>query len=413
MTNSARRKFLAAAAKSSVVLATGSSNVFESTAPQHDHTAHEHPKPERPLVPRLPALICRMTGTVGIDIAYQMLKEGRDTLIAALHLTRVQEDDPNDSTTGLGGLPTADGEVELDACCLHGPTRRGAAVAAISGIRNASLLAQTVMEQTAYPLLVGQQAQHFALAHGFVKEDLTTDRTRKIWAFWKQIQAGSRPLGNITYDPNWPGHAERSHFLSASQKDLDLLVQQFDPEARQAGLDPQHSWRAAYDALFPAATPLYVSAVNTKNEISCAATTSGLPWRSPGAASDIAMIGCGCYLDPQVGSAGASGTAEANIKIAGAHAIVEAMSRGLSPEEAGLTALRRIVNWYRNDMSALRFIDLIYYVLRIDGAYAGVSLWEGDRTGHVQHFTIHDGLRRSEDCVFLFRGNPVNGPSLK
>ncbi len=392
-----------------MALAVSAGEVAQPATPQHDHSAHEHAKPERPAIPKLPALICRMAGTTNIDTAYGMLREGRDTLDAALHLTRAEEDDPNDSSAGLGGLPNEQGEVELDACCLHGPTRRGAAVGAIGSIRNASLLARTLMEQTGHSLLVGPQATQFALDHGFTQEDLTTDRTRSIWSFWKQIQARPHPLGNVIYDPNWPVPARRAHFLSASQKDLDLLVQQFDPAARLAGLDPQHSWRAAYDALFPAATPLYISTVNVRNEISCAATSSGQPWRTPGAISDTAIIGCGCYLDSQIGSAGASGNAEANIKIAGAHTIVEGMSYGLSPEEAGLTALRRIVNWYRNDTAALRFIDLIYYVLRKDGAYAGVSLWQGDRTGHVQRYTIHDGLRRSEDCVFLLRGSPANG----
>lgn len=392
-----------------MIVAVGSGRAGEAAPPQHDHAAHEHPKAERPSVPRLPALICRMARTTGIDYAYEMLKDGRDTLDAALHLTRAQEDDPNDASTGLGGLPNERCEVELDACCLHGPTRRGAAVGAVSGIRNASLLAQDVMRQTGYSLLAGSHAQQFALAHGFIQEDLTIDRTRKIWALWKQIQANPHALGPVIYDPNWPAPAQHAHFLSASQKDLDLLVQQFDPAAREAGLDPQHSWRAAYDALFPAAAPFYVSTINAKNEISCAATSSGLPWRSPGVASDVALIGSGCYLDPRIGSAGASGNAEANIKISGAHTIVEAMGRGLSPEEAGLTALRKIVEWYRSDMLSLRFVDLAYYILRRDGVYAGVSLWQGDRTGHVQHFTIHDGVRRSEDCAFLLRGSPANG----
>jgi N4-(beta-N-acetylglucosaminyl)-L-asparaginase len=123
------------------------------------------------------------------------------------------------------------------------------------------------------------------------------------------------------------------------------------------------------------------------------------------------MIGSGCYLDPGIGSAGSSGNAEANIRIAGAHTIVENMRMGMSPEDAGMDALRRIANWYKNDMTALRFIEMVYYILRVDGAYGSVSLWHGDKTGHVRQFKIKDGdgMRRSEDCKFLFEGSPPNG----
>jgi N4-(beta-N-acetylglucosaminyl)-L-asparaginase len=375
-----RRDFLSAAT-ASATLQTG-----EMT---HEHAAHEHPKPVRPTIPRLPALLSRMAGTVGIDAAYTMLKQGRDTLDAALHVTKTQEDDPGDVTAGLGGLPNEEGEVQLEACCFHGPTRRLAAVAAVSGIRNASLLARAVMEHTACPLLVGSGAQRFGIAHGFVKEDLSTERARQTWAVWKELRSSPNPY-------------------PASQKELDLLVRKFEPVAARAGVRPRWTWRVTYDALFPAARPLYVSTVKANGEMSSAATTSGLPWRLAGAASDISTLGAGCYLDAEIGSAGASGTAEANIKIAGAHLIVENMRRGMSPEMAGMDALRRIVQWHRNDMTALRLVEIVYYILRKDGAYGCVSLWHGDRTGHVQRFTIHDGVRRSEDCLFLLEGSPSN-----
>ena len=81
----------------------------------------------------------------------------------------------------------------------------------------------------------------------------------------------------------------------------------------------------------------------------------------------------------------------------------------MSPADAGMDVLRSIADYYRGDMEALRFIEIVYYVLRNDGAYAGVSLWHGDRTGHVRSFTIHDGVRRSEEFAFLFDGSPVMG----
>jgi N4-(beta-N-acetylglucosaminyl)-L-asparaginase len=417
--NFTRRGFLAAAALSSASVAVGSrteaqtsSQTIAPSKSQIDSMGPmdmSHPKPERPMIPRLPALICRMTNTLGTDAAYQLLKQGRDTLEAALHVTSRQENDPDDFFAGLGGLPNQDCEVELDACVFHGPTRRAAAVASVTGIRNASLLAHAVMQHTGYSLLCGVDAQRFGLAQGFTKQDLITERTRREWLVWKQIQSTPSLSASAIYDPNWPEIARKAHFLAANQKDLDTLVRATEPLAVKAGIAPQFTWRTAYDTLFPAAEPLYIGTINEKREISSAATTSGVPWRMAGVASDVGVIGAGSYLDPEVGSAGSSGNAEANIRLAGARMIVENMRRGMSPEDAGMDVLQRIVHWYKNDMVALRFVDMVYYILRNDGAYGSVSLWHGDRTGHVRQFTIHDGIRRSEDCLFLFDASAANG----
>ena len=95
------------------------------------------------------------------------------------------------------------------------------------------------------------------------------------------------------------------------------------------------------------------------------------------ACGDSPIIGAGCYTDQDVGSAGATGSGEENIKVAGAHTIVENMRHGMSPHDAGMDVLKRIVRNYNGDMAKLRFMDMTYYILRKDGAYAGVSLWEG------------------------------------
>jgi N4-(beta-N-acetylglucosaminyl)-L-asparaginase len=415
--NLTRRNFLATAALSSASVALGSradaQGGNQPAAPMDMNGMPPmkmgHPKPKRPDVPRLPALICRMTATIGVDAAYQMLLDGKDTLDAALHVTTTQENNPDDFTTGLGGLPNQDGEVQLDACVFHGPTRRAAAVASVSGIKNASLLARAIMQNTGYSLLAGTDAQRFALANGFTKEDLLTERSRKQLAVWKQLQSTPPQLASAIYDPSWPESSRKAHFLPANQKDLDLLVRNTEPLAVTAGIIPQYTWRTAYDTLFPAADPLYVGTINSGKELSSAATTSGLPWRMAGATSDIAALGAGSYLDPEVGSAGSSGNGDANIRITGARMIVENMRRGMSPEDAGLDVLARIAHWYKNDMASLRFVELVYYILRNDGAYGSVSLWRGDRTGHLRQFTIHDGVRRAEPCLWLFKDNALIG----
>ncbi len=206
--NFTRRNFLATAALSSASIALGSKGEAQPasqpgggmpdmpdmtpqepmTVDAQGHMHMRHPKPKRPGVPRLPALICRMTNTVGIDEAYDMLTKGTDPLEAALHLTSTQENDPNDFTNGLGGLPNQDGEIQLDAAVWHGPSRRAAAVASVSGIKNPALLARAVMQQTGYSLLTGSDAQRFALAHGFTKEDLATPRSQGEYAMWKELQ---------------------------------------------------------------------------------------------------------------------------------------------------------------------------------------------------------------------------------
>jgi N4-(beta-N-acetylglucosaminyl)-L-asparaginase len=105
-----------------------------------------------------------------------------------------------------------------------------------------------------------------------------------------------------------------------------------------------------------------------------------------------------------VGSAGATGAGEENIKVAGAHTIVENMRHGMSPQDAGMDALKRIARNYSNDMKKLKFMDMTYYILRKDGAYAGVSLWEGYSADNPHKIAVHDGTRRSEVTVSLFKG---------
>ena len=406
---SSRRFFLAAAASASATAAFG---VRGDAQMQHmGHMNHDHPKPERPATPRLPALLCKVTGTIGIDAAFQMLTDGRDTLDAALHVCQTQEDNPQDQSTGLGALPNMQGEVQLDACCFHGPTRRAAAVASVNGVRNASLLARALMDHTGDCLLVGEDAQVFANAQGFTTEHLLTGRGRQTHALWKKLQSTPDALGEGSYDPSFPEPARRARFLPKSQEALEQLVRKLEPLGVQAGVNPALSWRAVFDSIFPAAEPVYAGAIDARGQISAACSSGGRPWRLAGISSDIAAIGAGCFVDPDVGSAGSSGSAEANIKIVGARTIVENMRMGMSPEDAGMDALHRIARWYNNDVTALRFVEIVYYILRKDGAYGSVSLWRDDKTGQARQYTVMDGVaaRRTEDCRFLMDGNPVNG----
>jgi len=165
-----------------------------------------------------------------------------------------------------------------------------------------------------------------------------------------------------------------------------------------------------HKVLFPSTGTIHCSALNDKGEISGCTTTSGLAFKLPGRCGDSPIIGAGCYTDQDVGSAGATGSGEENIKVAGAHTIVENMRRGMSPQDAGMDALKRIVRNYNGDMKKLRFLDMTYYILRKDGAYAGVSLWEGYQAGKPHKIAVHDGTRRSEVAVSLFKGYSQDFP---
>jgi len=174
--------------------------------------------------------------------------------------------------------------------------------------------------------------------------------------------------------------------------------------AASVGIEPKDRAFAIRRVLFPPTGTIHCSALNAKGEISGCTTTSGLAFKLPGRCGDSPVIGAGCYTDQDIGSAGATGAGEENIKVAGAHTIVENMRHGMSPLDAGMDALKRIVRNYNGDMKKLKFVDMTYYILRKDGAYAGVSLWEGYSEGHPHKIAVHDGAKRSEPTVFLLKG---------
>ena len=328
---------------------------------------------------------------------------GGDTLDAALLVVKGPEDDPNDTSVGLGGLPNEEGVVELDACCMHGPTRRAGSVGGVRNIKNVSLVSKAVMNHTGHVMLVGEGAERFAVAMGFPRENLLTEHSRKIWLLWKEYHSSSDWWGPGPADPRWqPPGAKPQSELSPERR--------LEERAADLGIPPDLRREAVRKVLFPPTGTIHCSALNAKGEISACTTTSGLSWKLPGRVGDSPIIGAGCYTDQDVGSAGATGSGEENIKVAGAHTIVENMRHGMSPLDAGMDALKRIVRNYNGDMTRLHFVDMTYYILRKDGAYAGVSLWEGYTTDTWHKIAIHDGTKRSEKTVALLKGASQDYP---
>jgi len=126
-------------------------------------------------------------GQTCVAKAFEMIAHGSDVLDAVIAGVNIVELDPEDSSVGYGGLPNAEGVVQLDSCCMHGPKKRAGGVAALEGVRTPSNVAQMVADMTDHHLLVGKGAQDFARRMGFkVEDDLNTDRSRALWLEWKR-----------------------------------------------------------------------------------------------------------------------------------------------------------------------------------------------------------------------------------
>ena len=357
-----------------------------------------------------PIIICAHNGFNYLDDAFAFLKSGGDTLDAALRVVKGPEDDPNDTSVGLGGIPNEEGIVELDACCMHGPTRRAGSVGAVRNIKNVSLVSKAVMDHTGHVMLVGEGAERFAVAVGFPRENLLTDHSRKIWLLWKEFHSNEDWWGPGLASPHWqPPDTKPSNDKPQSELWQERYWR-LEEHAASLVIAPELRRDAIHKVLFPPTGTIHCSALNQKGEISGCTTTSGLGYKLPGRCGDSPIIGAGCYTDQDVGSAGATGSGEENIKVAGAHTIIENMRHGMSPQEAGMDALKRIVRNYNSDMSKARFVDMTYYILRKDGAYAGVSLWEGYEPGKPHKIAVHDGARRFENTVAMLKGYSQDFP---
>src|SRR5215218_7297829 len=106
-----------------------------------------------------PVVVASDNALRGVKVAYDMLVKGADPLDAAIAGANIQELDPEDQSVGLGGLPNADGVVQLDASVMHGPTKRAGSVASLEDIATPSLVAKAVMDYTDHIMLVGAGAR--------------------------------------------------------------------------------------------------------------------------------------------------------------------------------------------------------------------------------------------------------------
>ena len=323
-----------------------------------------------------------------LERAMQILKAGGDTLDAVVAGVNIVEDDPDDTSVGYGGLPNEDCEVELDSSVMHGPSRRAGAVASLKNIKNPSKVAKLVLERTSHILIVGEGALKFAVREGFKKEDLLTDEARKAWLAWRETL---NPKDN--WGPNWRKPAPTSN-----------------RKISQAQLAPEeiafNNWVREVLHRRPTGT-INCLAVDANGDLSGVTTTSGLAWKIAGRVGDSPLIGCGLYVDNEVGAAGSTGLGEENIYINGGHTVVEMMRQGKTPTEAALEACKRIAARYGNNPQALEEIDIIFYAVNKKGEYGSASLWNGNKDSQGKlnrnQFAVHDGKgAKLLDTVFLF-----------
>jgi len=288
-----------------------------------------------------------------VEKAFSMMTSGADVdvLSALIAGVTIVELDPEDTSVGYGGLPNADGVVQLDACCMHGPKKRAGGVAAIEGVKTAAQVAYKVMQETDHHLIVGKGAQDFARSMGFeILPDLNTERSRKAWLEWKRR---TDPL----------------HYLDPIKREAALRQVSIDMMA-DGWIERNHFYGT-----------INCDGVNAKGDVCGVTTTSGLAWKIPGRVGDSPILGAGLYVDNEVGAAGSTGRGEANLYNLTSYLIVEHMRRGMHPKDAGLEALKRI----KANTIEKRLVkpngdpgfNINFYVLAASGEHAGVSMYGG------------------------------------
>jgi len=301
------------------------------------------------------AAVSSENGLRGVARAVELMTQGTDTLDAVVEGVKIQELDPADMSVGYGGLPNEAGVVQLDASCMHGPTRRAGAVAALEGIKTPSEVARLVLKYTNHILLVGEGAKAFALSYGFRDEDLMTPASRQAWLKWRANRGREDDWVNVP--------ADEAIFM-----------------ARPTGT-------------------INMNAVNDRGEISSVTTTSGMAWKIPGRAGDSPIVGAGQYTDNEVGAAGSTGEGERNIMVCGGFLTVEFMRQGMSPTDAALATLKRAVAMTpanRLDERGRPKYQLNFYAVNKRGETGSASMFPS-------RYAVHDGTAATvRDSAYLF-----------
>jgi N4-(beta-N-acetylglucosaminyl)-L-asparaginase len=286
----------------------------------------------------------------GVEKAFSMITGGSDVLDAIVAGVNIVELDPLETSVGYGGLPNADGVVQLDSCVMHGPKKQAGGVAALEGVRTASRVALAVSRETDHVLLAGKGAQDFARSMGFtIEADLNTDKSRQLWLEWKR-------------------RTDSEHFI--------------DPKSRSEREEKVRREMVAEGLLEGAHIygTINCEAINAKGEICGVTTTSGRAFKIPGRVGDSPILGAGLYVDGEVGAAGSTGRGEANLYSCASYVIVDNMRRGMHPKDAMVDVCKRIakntIEKRLLNSRGLPNFDMSFYAMDKQSRYAGVSFYD-------------------------------------
>lgn len=202
----------------------------------------------------------------------------------------VVEDDPAITSVGYGGLPNADGVVELDAGIMDGTRHRAVAICNLHQIKNPISVARMALERTRETTYAGHGAFLMALKFGFQPQQLLTPESLAKWQQWR------------------------------------------------ANPDRQTFWVNAenHDTIGMLAT-------DGQGHLVSGCSTSGMAFKIPGRVADSPLVGCGIYADDHAGAATATGDGDLMTNYCTSVVIVRMMAQGASPQEACEELLRWMV----------------------------------------------------------------------
>jgi N4-(beta-N-acetylglucosaminyl)-L-asparaginase len=316
-----------------------------------------------------------------VEEAFTRIVKGEDVLDALIAGVNIVELDPEEDSVGYGGLPNADGVVQLDSCCMHGPKKRAGGVAALEGVRTPSLVARSVLHETDHHLLVGAGAQAFARNLGFkIEDDLNTENSRRQWLEWKR-----------RIDPD--------HYLDPKKRS-DAGDRARESMIADGLLDPHHAYGT-----------INCDGVNAKGEVCGVTTTSGLSWKIPGRVGDSPILGAGLYVDGEAGAAGSTGRGEYNLYNLSSYAIVDNLRRGMAPKDAAIDVLKRIqantVEKRLLNSKGLPKSNVTFYVLARDGRHAGVCFYARVKDERSEYAVCTESGPQTLACESLLGDAPA------
>ena len=258
-----------------------------------------------------PIIIGSERSEAGLPTGMALLREGASALDAVEAAMRMCEDNVADHYVGTGGLPNAQGEVELDASLMVGSSRAFGAVGALKGFPNPISVARRILEVLPqHCLLVGAGAALFAEEQGFAPAELLTQASLQLF------RDSLRPSSDSV---------EGERTIAAPGDDVYRLAA---IDLMNRFLPHEGPWGT-----------INMIALDASGEMVCGVSTSGYPWKYPGRVGDSALPGSGIYCDLRAGAAACTGRGEMSMRVVGAKMVVDALAQGLSPEEACRTML--------------------------------------------------------------------------